>query len=52
LDQKERDEIDADEEFDMDDVIVPDLGLDEHAVFEDYEDEVSAALYCYKDHLN
>jgi hypothetical protein len=42
---KERNEIDEDEDFDMDDVTVPDLGLDNHAMSEMYKDEVNVSFY-------
>jgi hypothetical protein len=38
---EDQEEMDSDEEFDMKDVVVPDLGLDKHAISEDYRDEVS-----------
>jgi hypothetical protein len=41
-----RDDIDSDEEFDMSDIVVPDLGLEDHAIYEDYLEEVSEARYC------
>jgi hypothetical protein len=46
--RNDRDEIDSDsdEEFDMSDVVVPDLGLEDHAISEDYFEEVSYAIYC------
>jgi hypothetical protein len=39
-------EIEDDEEFDMNSVVIPDLGLGNHAVSEQYQEEVSQVIYC------
>lgn len=42
---EDHEDVGLNEEFDMSMVDVPDLGLDDHAVSEDYHDEVSQAKY-------
>jgi hypothetical protein len=48
MERRNRDEIDSesDEEFDMSNVVVPDLSLEDHEISEDYLEEVSDAIYC------
>lgn len=43
VEMDDQEDVDSEEEFDMSAVEIPDLGLDDHAVNEDFREEVSAA---------